>query len=166
MLSEILVKMFEHNLWANQQILQTCGTLPDEQLDAAPKTATKGSIRRTLRHLVDAEEYYLSLLSGREKRFDLRMPVAITELLEVSRLTGADLIALVKDDPSRSYDTYIQLPDGWKVKAWLIILQAVNHGTEHREQVKSMLNALGVTPPGVDGWAYADVAGASIPAAG
>ncbi len=163
MLSEILVKMFEHNLWSNQQILHACRTLPDEQLDSPPKSATKGSIRLTLMHLVNAEELYLSLLQNREKRFVLRTPMGINELLQVFQLTGADLIALVRDDPPRQYDSYIQLSDGWKVQAWLIFLQAINHGTEHREQVKSMLSALGAIPPDVDGWAYADVAGASIP---
>ncbi len=34
------------------------------------------------------------------------------------------------------------------------MLQAVNHATEHREQIKSMLNALGMTPPDIDGWDF------------
>ncbi len=32
--------------------------------------------------------------------------------------------------------------------------QIINHATEHREQIKSMLTALGVTPPEIDGWDY------------
>jgi uncharacterized damage-inducible protein DinB len=34
------------------------------------------------------------------------------------------------------------------------MVQAINHATEHREQIKSMLTALGVTPPEIDGWEY------------
>lgn len=37
--------------------------------------------------------------------------------------------------------------------AWVIIVQAINPATEHREQIKSMLSTLGVTPPRIDGWA-------------
>jgi uncharacterized damage-inducible protein DinB len=34
------------------------------------------------------------------------------------------------------------------------MLQVINHATEHREQIKSMLSSLGVTPPDIDGWDY------------
>jgi len=43
------------------------------------------------------------------------------------------------------------------------MVQAINHATEHREQIKSMLSALGVTPPRLDGGAYGRVANALIP---
>ena len=36
----------------------------------------------------------------------------------------------------------------------LFLLQAVNHGTEHRSQVATILTQLGVEPPEMDGWAY------------
>jgi uncharacterized damage-inducible protein DinB len=45
------------------------------------------------------------------------------------------------------------------------MVQIINHATEHREQIKSMLSALGVTPPDVDGWDYGEVAGALVPIA-
>jgi uncharacterized damage-inducible protein DinB len=43
------------------------------------------------------------------------------------------------------------------------MVQAINHATEHREQIKSMLSSLGVTPPDIDGWAYGEVTNALIP---
>ena len=43
------------------------------------------------------------------------------------------------------------------------MVQAINHATEHREQIKSMLSSLGVTPPDIDGWDYGLVANALIP---
>jgi uncharacterized damage-inducible protein DinB len=39
----------------------------------------------------------------------------------------------------------------------------INHATEHREQIKSMLSALNVEPPNIDGWDYAEVNDALIP---
>jgi len=33
-----LVRLFEHNNWANLQILQACSALSDEQLDAEPQS--------------------------------------------------------------------------------------------------------------------------------
>ena len=59
MTENFLVKLFEHNNWANLQIIQACSTLSDEQLDAEPQTATMGSIRLTLIHLVASQRGYL-----------------------------------------------------------------------------------------------------------
>jgi hypothetical protein len=58
----VLEKMFEHNHWANLQIIEACVALTDAQLDAEPPSATKGS-RHTLLPLVGAQEEYLSLLA-------------------------------------------------------------------------------------------------------
>jgi uncharacterized damage-inducible protein DinB len=43
------------------------------------------------------------------------------------------------------------------------MLQVINHATEHREQIKSMLTALGVTPPSIDGWDFGEVENVLIP---
>ena len=43
------------------------------------------------------------------------------------------------------------------------MLQVINHATEHREQIKSMLSALGVTPPDIDGWDYGEATNTLIP---
>ena len=43
------------------------------------------------------------------------------------------------------------------------MVQVINHATEHREQIKSMLSALGVTPPSIDGWDFGDATGALAP---
>jgi uncharacterized damage-inducible protein DinB len=51
MTENFLEKLLEHNNWANQKIIQACFALSDEQLDAEPHSATKGSIRDTLLHL-------------------------------------------------------------------------------------------------------------------
>jgi len=42
-------------------------------------------------------------------------------------------------------------------------VQVINHAHEHREQICSMLNALGVTPPDMDGWAFGEATGALVP---
>ncbi len=59
----VLKKLFEHNNWANHRIIQACSVLSDDQLDAEPKSATKGTIRITLTHLVTSQHNYLSLLT-------------------------------------------------------------------------------------------------------
>jgi uncharacterized damage-inducible protein DinB len=45
------------------------------------------------------------------------------------------------------------------------MVQIINHATEHREQIKSMLTAMGITPPSIDGWDYGEVTNALVPIA-
>jgi uncharacterized damage-inducible protein DinB len=162
MTKNILIKLFEHNNWANQLIIQACATLSDEQLDAEPESATKGSIRLTLSHLVASQQGYLSLLTPPvETKPDVRP--TFTELREAATTSGEGLLALVKEEPGRLIGTQLKTKDGYLVEPWVILVQVINHATEHREQIKSMLSSLGVTPPDIDGWDYGEATNALIP---
>ena len=93
MTENILGKLFEHNNWANLRIIQACSALSDEQLDAEPQSATKGSIRHTLVHLVASQQGYLSLLTlPVEER--LHATLAFTELQQAASISGEGLLSL------------------------------------------------------------------------
>ena len=156
MADRILAKLFEHNNWANARIIEACSALSDEQLDAQPQSATKGSIRLTLRHLIDAQESYLSQLMGVEPRLNWQSPPTFGELQQAANASGEGLLALARDEASQSLKTAFQ-KDGYTIQPWVVMVQAIDHAAEHREQIKSMLTSLGVTPPRVDGWGYGRV---------
>lgn len=157
----ILARLFEHNNWANLELIQVCATLSDEQLDAQPQTVTKGSIRNTLQHLINSQEDYLSQLLGIEARFSWQAFPDFDELKQAANTTGEGLIALAHNESSESLKTPFE-KDGYSVEPWLVMVQAINHAAEHREQIKSMLNSLGIPPPRIDGWAYGGVTNALI----
>jgi uncharacterized damage-inducible protein DinB len=161
MSEHFLVKLFEHNNWANDQIIQACAALSDEQLDAEPQIAAKGSIRRTLEHLVASQHGYLLLLTlPPEARHTIHPTFA--ELQQAASSSGAGLVALAHE--SSTYpQAQLQTTDGYFVEPWVVIVQIINHATEHREQISSMISALGVTAPDLDGWAYGEVTNALIP---
>jgi uncharacterized damage-inducible protein DinB len=162
MTENVLVRLFMHNKWANSQIIQACIALSDEQLDAEPVSATKGSIRQTLLHLVAAQQGYLSLLTlPIEAR--TRIIPSFAELQESARSSGEGLLALAKDESSQHLKIQIRTSDGYFVEPWVVMVQVINHATEHREQINSMLSALGVTPPNMDGWTYGEVTSGLIP---
>jgi len=163
MTENTLARLFEHNNWANLQIVRACSALSDEQLDAEPRSATKGSIRLTLWHLITSQQGYLALLTGMEPRFNWQAPPAFAELQESASLTGEGLLAVARDDPSKSLRTQLHTKDGYRVEPWVVIVQAINHATEHREQIKSMLSSVGATPPDIDGWDYGEVTNALTP---
>lgn len=152
MTKNVLVKLFEHNNWANSQIIQACATLNDECLDAEPDSATKGSIRHTLQHLVEAQDRYWTLLAGLERRYNWQAPPDFAELQQAAKVTGEGLLALARDEASKLQTTLHD--DGYIIEPWVVMVQAINHATEHREQIKSMISSLGVTPPRIDGWEY------------
>lgn len=97
MTENFLVKLFEHNIWANLRIIQACSTLSDEQLDAEPRSAAKGSIRETLTHLVTSQRGYLALLTlPVEKR--LTASLAFAELQESASKSGEGLLTLARGE--------------------------------------------------------------------
>jgi len=162
MTENMLERLFEHNNWANLQIIQACSALSDEQLDAEPSSATKGSIRLTLVHLVTAQHNYLRTLTlPLEARLDAPT-VAFAELQESASKSGAGLLALARGE-QQPLKSQLQTRDGYLVEPWVLMVQIINHATEHREQIKSMLSSLGVTPPDIDGWDYGEATNALIP---
>ncbi len=159
-----LLKLFEHNNWANQQVIHACLGLSAEQLDAKPNSATHGTIRETLMHLVSSEEVYLALLTlPPEKRVRKRLEMG--ELEESARRSGEGLLALIRGElkPAASY---LQTRDCYLVEPWVVMVQIINHATEHREQINSMLTAQGVVHPAIDGWDYGDAMNALLPMCG
>lgn len=161
MTKDTLLRLFEHNNWANLQIIRACSALSDKQLDAEPQSATKGSIRGTLTHLVTSQRGYLALLT---LPVDERptTPLAFHELEESARTSGEGLLALLRDE-SRFPEDRLRTKDKYDVAPWVVLVQVINHATEHREQIKSMLTALGITPPDIDGWDYGLVTNTLVP---
>jgi uncharacterized damage-inducible protein DinB len=156
-----LEKLFEHNNWANLKIIQSCMALGDEQLDAESHSATKGNIRETLVHLVKSQRGYLALLTLPPEARPTE-PLPFDELLESVRASGDGLLALAKGE-RQPFQNPLQTTDGFYVAPWVVMVQAINHATEHREQIKSMLSALGITPPDIDGWDFGEAAKALVP---
>ena len=154
---DLLKEFFRHNSMMNQRLAEACRQLPPEQLGATA-AGTYGSIGATLVHIVNAQEGYAARLLDTER--PERVPEdpfpgfeALTErfargnaqLEEAATQAGQDRkVQVTGDDP----------PGTWWMPVSLFLLQAVNHGTEHRSQVATILTQLGVEPPEMDGWTY------------
>ncbi|MCB8968338.1 MAG: DinB family protein [Ardenticatenaceae bacterium] len=163
MTENILARLIEHNNWATLQIFDVCATLTAAQLDFEPQSAVRGTIRETLRHLVLSQEDYTAMLTTFDHPPEREVMPTLVELREIVVQSGRELVALVQDFSSKSLQSQIQVSDGYRVEPWVFIVQAINHATEHREQIKSILSALGVEPPRIDGWMYGRLENALIP---
>ncbi len=162
-MASILEEMFKHNLWANLHLLETCGKLADDQLDASAP-GTYGRIRDTLVHLVAAEQRYVALLTGEAPERPLRSGDAfpgIADLTERARWSGERLIALAgRVDPDKTLRGTRQ-GQPYAMSVAVPMIQAINHATEHRAHVITILSQIGVSWPELDGWAYGEETGLS-----
>jgi uncharacterized damage-inducible protein DinB len=156
----VLTKLFAHNAWANLKLLNFCEGLSDEQLDATA-VGGFGSIRDTLLHIVGAEVSYVERVNG-------KLPA---KPLSRDEFPGFDVL---KDAVRWSSDELLQLAlsaredtlvherwERWRCEYTLasLIVQAINHATEHRAQIATIITQLGMEPPDMSGWNYIEEIG-------
>jgi uncharacterized damage-inducible protein DinB len=150
-----MVDFYKHNLWANLGLLDACADLTDEQLDASAP-GTYGRIRDTLLHLVGAEERYLMRLTGEQPESPLGSDAfpGVAVLREHARRSGEGLIAFANAvDPTQIVrGTYRDKP--YELPVMVLLMQAINHATEHRSHIATVLSQMGIQPPDLDIWAY------------
>ena len=169
---DALVEMFRFKTWATLRLIEYCEGLADEHLDATTP-GTYGTIRETLRHMVDAEEGYFSILT--RDRFPSKAaaeafvrndrlpdgPVPLRELAERIRRMGPHWDAMAHDADLAVRD--VTTTDGWHLPGAVIMAQTIHHAGDHRSQVMSILGARGLELPGpndLDAWGYAESTGA------
>jgi uncharacterized damage-inducible protein DinB len=154
---DLLVEFFRHNTMMNRRLMEACRQLPPEQLGAMA-TGTYGSIGGTLVHIANSQVGYAARVLDTERPERLpedpfpgfealaeRFAQGDAQLEEAAMQASQDRkVQVTGDDP----------PGTWWMPVSLFLLQAVNHGTEHRSQVATILTQLGVEPPEMDGWTY------------
>jgi NADPH:quinone reductase-like Zn-dependent oxidoreductase/uncharacterized damage-inducible protein DinB len=166
-----LLALFRHKTWATLLLIEYCQDLADEHLDATTP-GTLGTIRETLRHLVEAEEGYYSIVT--REPFPSKDvaeafvfpdplpdgPVPLDELAERIRRLGPRWEVLAQDADLQARE--VTTTDGWRLPAALVMAQAIHHADDHRSHILSILGARGVPlpePNGLDVWGYAESAG-------
>jgi len=161
---EPLVSLFRHNLWANLTLLDACAALDEAGL-ATAAVGTYGTIYDTLRHIVGAEQGYLVHLTGRrpERRITREDRPDVATLRELARQTGVALIAVAAAATPDDVATLHWDDKRWPYPFGLILNQVINHATEHRAQVMTILTQLGIEPPDLSGWTYAEPRIAPLP---
>ena len=155
--TDTLTMLFRHHLWSNLRLLERCADLTPDQLQAT-MVGAYGSIYVTLQHIVLSEKSYFTRIST-GKRFDRpqNLPdLSISAMIEAARVTGEGLIewaSKVRADDMVEVD-WDGVPRD--VPKTILLTQALNHATEHREQIKAIMTQIGVEPPDLQAWEYFD----------
>ncbi len=157
----VLETLFRHNLWANLSLLQACSSLSDAQLQASA-VGGYGSILDTLHHFVTSEaSYFYRISTGNPlERPENAPPPDFAEMTESLQRSGEGLIEWAsKVQPTDS--VVLTWKDGQTVSVpkAIILTQAINHATEHRQQIMAVLTQLGIEPPELSSWAYFEAQG-------
>ena len=123
---------------------------------------TYGSIIDTLRHIVQADSFYLTIFTdGRVELIDKEAKLGVADLRSRFSAYGAEYEKLLASDPDPDADVVERDDEGaeFHSKLGLRLAQVVHHGSDHRSQVCTALTSLEVTPPDIDLWAYGEVTG-------
>ena len=160
MTTSLLADPFRHHTWANERLLEACAGLTPEQLEAS-SPGTYGPIINTLRHLIQADSFYLWVFNGQDyPRIPGDNTLGVAELREANTLHSAGYEELL----ARTIDPDAAITErgddfAFTTTMGVRLSQVIHHGTDHRSQVCTALTGLGMTPPEIDVWAYGDATG-------
>ena len=158
-MTNLMHDAFRHHAWANDRILEVCGSLSPEQL-ATFTVGTRGPILDTLRHLVGSDAWYLWVITGGKVAQIDEDHMGVAELRAAAKACAAQWEELLSGDPDPELDI-VRRDDDFEFHAplGLRLAQAVHHGTDHRSQVCTALTSLGIEPPLIDVWDWGEAIG-------
>lgn len=157
-MSEILHEAFRHGAWATKALIAACRDLSLEQLKRPARGF--GSILATLNHVVLSDAGYAAILTGAR-------PAWATDGNETDDLDQvearvdetAGLWERLLGEPLDAERLLVLEKGEYECCAAVVVAQALHHGAAHREQIRGGLADLGVRPPDLQPWAYADETG-------
>jgi uncharacterized damage-inducible protein DinB len=156
----MLEDAFGHHVWATLRVIDGCLALTPEQLETAVP-GTYGSIIDTVRHTVGADSSYLFVMNGGRTSPIDEDHMDLPELRATTEGYGAAWSAVLAQDPDPEAILVRHRDDGSETHASssIRLAQALHHGTDHRSQICTALTTLGVEPPLIEVWDYADHVG-------
>jgi uncharacterized damage-inducible protein DinB len=147
---------FEYNLWANLRLLDSCAALSDAQLDETMH-GTFGSIRETLLHIFSSEEGYARSVTGTAPTPRLDKLTTFPGFDELRRRAEQSGNRLITASEQAELGKILYLDEGtYPAPVIIVMIQAINHGIDHRSQIATLLSQQGIEPPDLDSWAYND----------
>ena len=150
-----ILTLFDYTYWARDRLLAAADGLPDEEF-ARDRGFTCGSLRGMLVHSMEAEALWTDRFLGEP----VGPPVGEDELTSVEALKvrwqaqESRLHRFLESVTEKSLqdDFIFRRRDGEEMRTplWALLIQVVNHSTQHRSEAAEVLTMLGRSPGGLD----------------
>ncbi len=159
-MGEILLEAFRHHAWANGQLLAACRRLTQEHL-RAPGTAagTDRGILAVLNHIVQSDRGYAARRGDRPKWVDDEEDADGLDELERRADENEQVWEQLLSQPLEARTLIILDQGAYEAEQSVLVVQAVHHGNAHREQISAIMTGIGVEPPDLQAWSYAEATG-------
>ena len=152
-----LMVMNGYNNWANQKILHTVARLNPDQFTAPNPCSGYGSIRGILVHILTAEIVWRERLSLGDSSNSFLDPEAYVTLEYLhdrwvrEEESTQKFYESVTNERLESIVAYSnRRGETFEHVFWNIIMHVINHGTQHRSEVATILTGYGVSPGDLD----------------
>ena len=159
-MKEILLEAFRHHAWANKQLLAACRSLSHEQLNLSGTAAgTDRGILAILNHITQSDRGYASRRGDRPDWAEHEEDTADLDELERRADENAEVWERFLARPLDATKLIILDQGAFEAEQSVLVVQALHHGNAHREQICAVLTGLGIEPPDIQAWAYAEATG-------
>jgi uncharacterized damage-inducible protein DinB len=159
-MQEILLEAFRHNAWATKQLLAASRGLTPEKLRVPGTGAgTDRGILALLNHIVRSERGYVERRGDRPEWVDNEEDAEDLDELERRTDENARVWERFLSQPLEASKLIILDQGAFEAEQSVLVVQALHHGNAHREQICAVMTGLGVEPPDVQAWSYAQATG-------
>ncbi len=154
-------ELFRYNQWATETLLDACRVLDDAQLDARPP-GVSGSVRELLLHIVGGQQTFVLRTQGRQHEGELNRASpwpGFAALTAIATRSSEELVSIAETLNPNGKTDLAYGGRAYRFPTAFFLVHALEHGMEHRTEVKVALAQLGVETPDLDGWSYASTRG-------
>jgi uncharacterized damage-inducible protein DinB len=158
--NELLLEAFRHNAWATKELLAACRGLTQEQL-TVPGTAagTDRGILALFNHIVQSDRGYASRRGDRPEWVDNEEDTDDLDELGRRADENAQVWESFLSQPLEATNLIILDQGAYEAEQSVLVVQALHHGNAHREQISAIMTGLGIEPPDIQAWSYAEATG-------
>jgi uncharacterized damage-inducible protein DinB len=150
----IIADLYEYGAWANERLLARASQLPDAQLRQKLSEGAQ-PILESFVHLLSADRRWLARWQ------EVPLPAGLTPVdlptIAAVRRAGQNLALARQRYIAGLDDVALAAPIRWQdgsetrtLLRWQGLVQAANHGTQHRSEIAAMLTDFGHSPGDLD----------------
>jgi uncharacterized damage-inducible protein DinB len=160
-MNEPLGNMLRYSRWATSTLLTALRNLDDATLDTGTP-GTERTVRQLILHFVGGQQTFVLRTRGRQNEDELREdgPWPGFERIEAIAAESSDELVAIAEQLDE--DATVALSYWGKTYLYprsFFLVHALQHGIEHRTEIKVALNQLGIATPDLDAWQFAAAMG-------